>query len=657
MAVKPFLPARGLSDVGAAALLDAALSLALLALVLFVATGAGLALLGRFAPTGLTSLEMFCFAIPLGLGTLGYLELGLGLAGMLTSLWTGSAFLIVGILCRRHLATVADSAFRAIRRALLEWRHLSGAKRGLVAASGILMIIDVLMALTPVWDYDALMYHMEGPRLFLQAQRVFPSSTRWFIDYPFTMEMLFTLGMALGSDTFPRLLHLTLASLLVVSLFAMTRRLFGSQAAWFALVVMLSMPVIPVWARTADIDFGWATFELLGVYAVILWTITRSRRMLVLGGVFFGLAMGTKYLAIAGVASVLLLIMWCDRKRGIWAAAQSMLTLALPTALVASPWYLKNWLWLGDPLFPFLGGGTQVDPDRLGYLLATARTCRGDLGVIDCILVPVRLYTRPGQFADVLLSPPSLLFPLALLLPLLKRPAVANHLAGFVLLRFIFLLGGPMATRYLLPIYSALAMVTGYTISRLWTGRAKARVVRLPLGVLMAGSLIVTMVVQVGSMLAIRPLGVVVGYESRDSFLRRRVPTYAAMAFAARSLPIGSKLLATGDGRTYYCFEMCMDTDDQFLWWNIIMSSESAEDFEASMHAQGATHLLVSWTDLAFFSSPDNPYEGIQPAIEFLVEEVLARCGQELYADENAAVYSIDCPGPEAWAPFLRSQD
>jgi hypothetical protein len=645
--LRSVVPARGMTDIGSVALLDAAFSVALLGVVLAIGAGAGLALLERFSLTGLTSLERLCFGIPLGLGVLAYLELALGLAGVMTSLSTGLVLLAVGVLCRDGIAAAADSSIRLLLQVPQQWKSLANAKKALVVASTIVILASTLQALTPVWDYDALMYHMEGPRLFLQAHRIFPSTSRWYINYPFAMEMLFASGMALGSEAFPKLLHLSMACLLVLATFACATRLFGPKVAWFTPVILLGMPVLPVWSRMAGVDFGWATFEFLSLYAVLLWRENRSRRFLVLAGSYLGLAMGTKYLAIPDAAVLGALILWSDPKRGLRQIGRNLLAFALPAALIASPWYAKNWLWLGDPLFPFLGGGKQHDPERFATLVANARTCRGGLGLLDCLLVPLRLYTWPARFDEVLLSPPSLLFPLALSLPLVRRPRAVNCLAAFIGLRYACLLATPFATRYLLTTYPALAMITSYAITYLWEHGPSLRLLRQFLGALMAGTMLASILFQGALLLYTHPVGVVLGSESREEFLRRMIPTFSAIAFAASRLPADTRLLTTGDGRAYYCSDMCLDTDDQFLWWTLIKNSETAEDFETSLRELGATHILVSWRDLDFFTSPDNPYQQIAPAIEFLEHDVLETCGQELYADENAAIYALDCLGSQ----------
>ena len=62
------------------------------------------------------------------------------------------------------------------------------------------------------------MYHLQGPRLFLEAGRILPLPNTWGANNPFTLELLFMFGLRFGSDNFAKLLHLSFALLLVMQL-------------------------------------------------------------------------------------------------------------------------------------------------------------------------------------------------------------------------------------------------------------------------------------------------------------------------------------------------------------------------------------------------------------------------------------------------------
>jgi hypothetical protein len=179
------------------------------------------------APPGLSRLEDLLFSFALGLGALGYANLTLSLAGLLNK--TAIALLLLA--ASLWVGTDKAAGLRALRSARATaaslWKEAGwlGRSVGLVAA--LIAVLSFLHALSPPWDYDGLMYHLVGPRLFLEAGRLFPYPENWFINGPFTIEMVFTVGMAFGDDVFPKLIHFSLGVLLVAATYAAGKRWVG----------------------------------------------------------------------------------------------------------------------------------------------------------------------------------------------------------------------------------------------------------------------------------------------------------------------------------------------------------------------------------------------------------------------------------------------
>ena len=196
-------------------------ALGLLVSVLLLAAALGVKMLRWLAASDLTGLAKTVFSLALGLGIIAYGVFALGLLGLL------QAWVIVG-----WLAFLAAFAWREMAEILaLPWRitfsrvalgKLTLEDKLLFLLGGAILILALAQSLTPAWDYDGLMYHLQGPRQFLGAGRFYPVTENWLTFYPFTVEMLFTIGMALGSETFAKLLHLAFAVLLAIATY--TRR-------------------------------------------------------------------------------------------------------------------------------------------------------------------------------------------------------------------------------------------------------------------------------------------------------------------------------------------------------------------------------------------------------------------------------------------------
>ncbi len=324
--------------------------------------------------------------------------------------------------------------------------------------------LSLIHALGPPWDYDGLMYHLLGPKLFLEAGRVFPNTDNWYINGPFTIEMIFTVGMAFGDDVFPKLIHYAFGVLLVLATYAFGRRWVGSQAAWLAVAVLLTLPTLPVWAAFAYIDLGWSLYEFLAIMMAILWLQDRDTKHLIAAGALLGLAMGSKYLGLHGLLVLGVFVVIALRKAGWHQIVRSGLSLSVPALLVASPWYIKNAVWFGNPVFPFYFGGVGWDPQRLEFYTAYLDTFGVGRELLDYLLLPWNMYVQHERFGAVMnrIDVPSLLFPLLIAYPFLqqkKRPL--GWLFGISGLRFVLWATGSQQIRFLLPIFPALAIATG----------------------------------------------------------------------------------------------------------------------------------------------------------------------------------------------------
>src|SRR5439155_11704284 len=112
-------------------------------------------------------------------------------------------------------------------------------------------------------------YHLAAPQRFLATGRVAPLADVEFANLPLTMELLYGVGLAFGSETFGQLLHLAFAGITAAALWALARRSFDQATAWLALAVFLGTPLVVVWARVADIDLAVSCFLFLAIAAAL----------------------------------------------------------------------------------------------------------------------------------------------------------------------------------------------------------------------------------------------------------------------------------------------------------------------------------------------------------------------------------------------------
>ncbi len=258
-----FFPERNFNTIGArAALPDAAFALGLWLLVCVIAIGVGRFLVQTFFTTyEFSKLERLIIFTGLGLGVIGSGIAILGFAGLLQP-----PFIIFWLLlCALTWGTDKVSLGRPQFPEELP-------ARAVLFAGGLILAMTVLQALTPPWDYDGLMYHLEGPRRFLEAGRIYYEPDIWQANGPFLVEMIFSIGLALRTDTFPKLIHLSFAVLLILSSYTFANRFLGRKHAWTTTAILLGIAILPYWASWAYADFAWAFYDFAALYLVALWT-------------------------------------------------------------------------------------------------------------------------------------------------------------------------------------------------------------------------------------------------------------------------------------------------------------------------------------------------------------------------------------------------
>src|SRR3990172_3324947 len=554
LAVRWLAPERGRLTTGWPALVDSAFAVGLVALVAVLAIALGRRAL-RFARLDgvLGGAEGFAIEAAVGLGLMALSFLLLGLLGLFHSPVLIACAFLLGLLAWPEIGRAALDGMHLPRRVFAEARE--GGFFGLsVTAIGVaVLLFSVLEALGPPAENDALMYHLQAPRMFMEAGRLFPTPEIWQANGPMLTEMLYALGLAFGSDSFARLLHLLFSTLLAVATFGVAKQGLGARGGWFAAAVLLGIPILPLWGSLALTDMAWALYCFLAVLATLRWSTDGDRRWLVIGGVLTGFAASSKYL---GLGIALLLMGWIavshrhsDRR----ARLKAVVVFVACAAAVATPWFVKNLLWTGNPVYPFLFGGPDWTPLRLSYLMTYLRSFGAGTGVVETLLLPWNLYVRHAEFGTIMTSidVPSPFFLLALAFPWARPPAGWGSLGVLTVLAMLVWAAGSQQTRFLLPLYPILTLLSVVTLC--WIdARWQRPGLRGLLPAIALGAIATTLAYQVVNATTTRTLSVVLGWESKASYLRRILYDYSAMEFIEDELPENAQVALLWDGRSYY---------------------------------------------------------------------------------------------------------
>ena len=233
---------------------------------------------------------------------------------------------------------------------------LAGAPIVPASVIALVLVVTVLGGFAePIGDIksDAIAYHYLGPKVWLREGVIRPVLEETPTAFPATVEVQYAALMMIGGQCAPELFSVT-ALVLMLLLAATTARRAGLDPvdAWWVAALISTMPAVYRGLFGGMIDVIYAAFLILAARIAF---DSELPRHYVLVGLFCGFAMGTKYTGL--IATPLLIV--CvflftpnSSRRFSWITAKYLATICFVAAFISSPWYLRNWLTLGCPIYP-----------------------------------------------------------------------------------------------------------------------------------------------------------------------------------------------------------------------------------------------------------------------------------------------------------------
>jgi len=290
-------------------------------------------------------------------------------------------------------------------------------------------------AFAPEVAWDAVVYHLRVPSLYLAAHRIVPIPAIFPSFFPFTGETLFLIARSLGGDPAARVLHAVVWLAAAEGVARLAALVWGRDAAAWGYAMFVTLPFGMVIASRAYVEF----FLVLSLTGSLL-ALRAGREAWIAAGWLAGAAFGTKYL---GGATALVLFGYAVYRAGGLRRPGPWVFAAAATA-AGCAWLVRNWLWTGNPVYPVLFGGPRWTPEDMAGWRDDASALRPDLGLL--LAAPWRLMIEPGS--DGALSP---LVLAAVAGPLLWPAARRGRLWGVALALFlVWWITAPLA-RYLTP--------------------------------------------------------------------------------------------------------------------------------------------------------------------------------------------------------------
>jgi 4-amino-4-deoxy-L-arabinose transferase-like glycosyltransferase len=523
--------------------------------------------------------ERHIVAITLGFGALSMSSLAAAWAGVYrpsTVALSIAVFLAAGAMAHAVKHRRRDAA-PITAEPLVAWcAKPSGLDKTWLLLVFLALSFAFVGALAPETEYDALWYHLNLPRLWLDAGRPVDVVQEYPSLYPLTWELVYGAGLAMGGAVAAKLLHFCCLLILAATV-AMAWRLYASTSSpWAAVGLLVTAPTILWEATTAYDDLAIGMFASVACYTLARFATTGHSSWLTASAIEFGLAAATKHLGLVVLTAALAVLVWdCWRRQTAFRpVARAVITLGIVAILLPLPWYARAWYGSGNPFFPELygvfGGGPAARWDivanqRLATFKAHFGLGHGPAAVARLPWdVTVHAALFGGSFGPLWL----ILIPGCLLA---WRKGRGAAFVGIGVLVYVAVWASPVSSfqlRFLVPVAGALALLAADGWRRLIVEADD-----VPFGVRRTAGIAILVfaylnlppfsalqeadrVQDLGWLTHVMrkvPAAVVTGRESEAEYLARVLPSSSVWRYANAHLPVNAAVLTfTTEGDNLY---------------------------------------------------------------------------------------------------------
>jgi len=603
----------------------------LLVILISTATGIGYKLLKLFKLNFYSLLVEFIFSIALGLGFFSLITLLLGFLGLF---FAPVFYLLVLSL---FLVSYPEIKYFVPKTLSSFWVGRPEYSQIIYSlCAGIIILLGLILNIGgPPIQFDELVYHLAIPDIYLGNNQILNIPYLVFSNYPLNVEMLFTLAMGLKSDILAQLMHFSFGLLAGLSIYLLTRTYFGRRQGLLALFIFFSLPSIIFTMSFAFNDLALTYYVILSVYAMLNWMKINDRRWLILSGIMTGLAIGVKYSGV--ICFILLFGTIMINKTSIKSLFKELFIFSLAALLPILPWLIKNFIFVGNPVYPFLygifGGENWDNFNTQRFTREMSHYGPGHTGILRYLVLPFFI-TCDWQTGDIPIGP-LLLFYLPFLFFIKNVDKTVKYLLVFCGAYFFFWVITSMVIRFLFPAIALLCVVSGYIVKEI----RKSLFFEIPIFIALILN-IYTLYTAIGQ----HP-DFYLGNKTREEKLLLAQPVkdyYQVIKFINERLPNTSKVLFIGEPRRYYCQkEILTSTElDTAIISKLVKESKDTKELLRRLRNLKITHILYHRDNIGWLKRQFNYFNWENKDQELLYESFLTSLSL-IYGAGDVYLYKI----------------
>ncbi len=507
----------------------------------------------------------------------------------------------------------------------------------------LLLLTEFILNLTPPISRDALIHHLAVPKLWLTHGRFYEIPWAKFSYYPMNINLLYVLCLYFKNDIAPKFIHLSFGIGIGLLIYLYIKYRFSRNWGLLGMVIFITTPIV-IWLSTsAYVDLGMTFFTTCSVMGFIKWRDSEYNQFkwFLISSLCMGIAIGSKYNALIAwfIVNLILILSYVrDTKSQLGALKYGILFFGV-TAVLASPWYLKNYFQTGNPFYPLFDSFfkslshhpvqeviyRQVSEKNVQLGFFKMRKVMYGESFWETLLIPIRMFFQGKdnsyQYFQGSLNPILIIF---LPFVLLNRRYAKDKFI-FVFFAVVFIIMAYFLTakqvRYILPLLPFLAIIAVMGIkdlvdkleertlfSSLRFGEKIKSIARVFVFTSVAILLIFNLIYLKDRIEIINPIPYVLGKESRVAFLKHHLLHYDAVEYINNSLPDDAVVFTMFLGGRGYYLDKHYKNEPSFgmdMIRQMMINSANEETFDKHVHSMNATHILVR-SDLFYKFLYDN---------------------------------------------------
>lgn len=236
------------------------------------------------------------------------------------------------------------------------------------------LLIGFIKLLSPEVGVDAIWYHTDYPRLYLNLHGMMsinPKGVYYPSVVPALSDMIYLVNISLSQLDASRFIHFSFYLLCVLTLLVVYKSKYAFSA--FAGLLFVTSPIIIRDSPSAYAEFPWILCWLIAVF-ILTNGIKHNLKNIVLPSLLIGATLATKLwmLPFFGVVFVYILVVNFGGNK---IKLIKLLTIySLISFFVPFLWYFRAWLLTGNPLFPTFWNypdGSPNNPFALSNILSS----------------------------------------------------------------------------------------------------------------------------------------------------------------------------------------------------------------------------------------------------------------------------------------------